>query len=161
MRCSGIQKPYCCIDTFSGFTPEDVDFEMRHRGNDIRRHFRACSVNSLKWFKHTLKLNGCENVICVQTDVKKHRFERPISFCLIDVDLFLPTLYALEHVWPVLSPGGIIVVDDCCSPTTPRYLWDGADEAYNQFREARGIPPRYAPYKLAVLQKDRLGDPAS
>jgi O-methyltransferase len=156
MQCSGIHKPYYCIDTFSGFTQDDIAFEINHRENDIGPNFRACNVSSLKWFKHTLKLNRCENVVCVQSDVKRYVFQRAISFCLIDVDLYQPTLYALQHVWQVLTPGGIIVVDDCCPPPAPRYGWDGSCQAYSEFTKANNIPERFAPYKLAVIQKPVL-----
>jgi hypothetical protein len=107
----------------------------------------------LAWFQKTLKLNHCDNVVCVQTDVKKYSFGRSVSFCLLDVDLYQPTLYALQNVWPVLSPGGIIIVDDCCAPPAPRYLWDGAYQAYAEFAREKNIAESFAPYKLAVIKK--------
>lgn len=35
-----------------------------------------------------------------------------IAFAHIDCDLFSSTFNALHHVWPRMSPGGVIVVDD-------------------------------------------------
>jgi predicted O-methyltransferase YrrM len=153
MQCSGIQKPYYCIDTFSGFAANDVAFETNHRGKApaVEAYRNTFSYNNLKWFKYTLKLNGCDNVTCIQTDVKNYKFDRPISFCLLDVDLYQPSRYALESIWPLLSPGGIIVVDDC---DPPPHQWDGAYEAYTEFTKERSIAPRFVAHKLGVLKKD-------
>ncbi len=38
----------------------------------------------------------------------------PIAFAHLDVDLYKPTLHSLECIWPKLSPGGIILLDDYC-----------------------------------------------
>jgi predicted O-methyltransferase YrrM len=153
LRRANIQKPYYCIDTFSGFVQDDVAFEIDQRGNDLGDTFKACDINSLKWFKYTLKINDCEDVVCVQTDVKNYRFDRPISFALIDVDLYQPTLSALRSIWPMLSPGGQIVVDDCCDKSASAYGWDGARQAYHEFVESVGLHPAFAPYKLGIIRK--------
>ena len=38
----------------------------------------------------------------------------------IDTELYLPTKACLEYLGQRLSPGGVIVVDDCSSSTCPR-----------------------------------------
>jgi hypothetical protein len=35
------------------------------------------------------------------------------SLCIIDVDHYQPTIDSLEYAWPRLSPGGILLLDDC------------------------------------------------
>jgi len=145
---SNIAKDYYCIDTFHGFTSEDVNFEVSQRGKK-GSDFTGFRVNQLKWFMYTLKQNRCDRVFCVRTDVQRYKFCRPISFCLLDVDLYRPTLYALKHIWPLLSPGGIIVVDDC----RPANEFDGALQAYTEFTESQKIPARFVMDKLGLIQK--------
>jgi predicted O-methyltransferase YrrM len=81
--------------------------------------------------------------------VQQYDFQRPISFCLLDVDLYQPTISALRKVWPMLSPGGIIVVDDC----KPANQFDGAMQAYTEFTESARLPARYMLDKLGILKK--------
>lgn len=148
LQLSGITKDYYCIDTFDGFTSEDVAFEVAERGKKWN-DFDGFRVNRLKWFMYTVKQNGCHRVSCIQTDVQKYRFCRPISFCLLDVDLYRPTLYALQNIWPLLSPGGIIVVDDC----KPANQFDGALQAYTEFTEGQKIPQRFLMDRLGLIEK--------
>ena len=150
LQTSGIAKDYYCIDTFSAFTPDDAAFEIAERGKK-RSDFSCFRSNSLKRFKYTLKQNSCRRTFCVQTDVQRYELRRQISFCLLDVDLYRPTICALQKIWPMLSPGGIIVVDDC----KPDNQFDGAMQAYEEFTETQKIPPRFLLDKLGILQKKR------
>ena len=42
---------------------------------------------------------------------KKRRGER-ISLLVLDMDLYQPTKIALEHLYEMVTPGGIIVLDE-------------------------------------------------
>ena len=145
---AGIDKEYICIDTFKGFTPEDVSWEVHSRGK-TNHDFSGFGVNSIYWFRYKIKANSCKRVRCVPTNVQDYDFHERISFCLLDVDLYRPTLYALERSWPLLQPGGIIVVDDCIDNS----LFDGAYQAYTEFAESKGLPKKIVFDKLGVLQK--------
>lgn len=148
LQTAGIAKDYYCIDTFGGFTAEDVSYEVAERGKK-RSDLTGFRANRLKWFEYTLKENGCQRTFCVQTDVQKYQFCRQVSFCLLDVDLYRPTRYALQNVWNVLSPGGIIVVDDC----KPGNRYDGALQAYTEFTESQKMPRQFELDKLGVVRK--------
>jgi len=148
LQVSGIKKTYCCVDTFSGFTRGDIAFETTERGKKPS-YLTGFRTNSLKRFKYMLKRNGCQQVQCIQADVKTCSFSSPVSFCLLDVDLYLPTLYTLKAIWRLLSPGGIIIVDDCL----PNDTFDGALQAYNEFTRDAGISPFFTLDKLGVIRK--------
>ena len=148
LQTAGIAKDYYCIDTFGGFTTADVAFEIEKRGKN-RGDFTGFRNNSLKRFEYTLKQNSCRRTFCVKSDVQQYEFRRPISFCLLDVDLYQPTISALGKVWAMLSPGGIIVVDDC----KPSNQFDGAMQAYTEFAESQRLPLRYTLDKLGLLKK--------
>jgi predicted O-methyltransferase YrrM len=104
----------------------------------------------LRRFRHTLQLNGFSDVISVATDVKRYSLPDSISFCLLDVDLYKPTLYALETMWPRLSTGAIVVVDDC----KDFEKWDGAYQAYIEFTSAMKLKPQVVLEKLGIIRKD-------
>lgn len=61
-------------------------------------------------------------------DTMPKKLPDAISFALLDGDLYRSIRVPLECVWPRLSPGGIVVVDD--------YSWDGTNgctDAVNEF----------------------------
>jgi len=147
LQCSGIKRRYVCIDTFKGFTRSDVSWEILHRGKKAG-DYREFAVNSPQWFRYTMRANSCD-VVCLPMDVQDYQFREKISFCLVDVDLYKPTSYALSNLWPVLEPGGIIVVDDC----RERNRWDGAYQAYTEFTKTMGLPETVVLDKLGVVEK--------
>ena len=50
------------------------------------------------------------------------------AFVHLDVNLYQPTLAALEFFWPRLLPGGVIVADDYGSPFTPGLGWQKSSQ---------------------------------
>lgn len=57
-----------------------------------------------------------------------------INLLHFDMDLYEPTLFALERLWDRVVPGGVIVFDEYGIPP-----WGGEASAFDQFRAARGI----------------------
>jgi hypothetical protein len=55
----------------------------------------------------------------------------------LDGDLYESTMVALDHLYPKLSPGGFVIVDDYCLP--------GCREAVHEFRARHGIDDRIEP----------------
>lgn len=144
------KRNYVCIDTFSGFTNEDIAYENRFRGKNNSFHFYKS--NSKKWFEKTLLAHGITGVKIIESDYKKINYRElgPIAFCLFDVDLYLPTKEVLPTLWDNLIPGGVIVVDDC-DPLHP--IYDVAGQAYREFCEDMGIPVQIIHEKLGIIRK--------
>jgi hypothetical protein len=71
--------------------------------------------------------------------------ERSYRFVHVDVDLYQPTKASLEHFWPRLVPGGVIVCDD--------YNWGGARRAVDEFAVTAGATPLATATMQAVLRK--------
>lgn len=154
----GIQKPYLCIDTFAGFSTEDIKYEKQVRGKlfDYSKSYYA--RNNLDWFRMALTRRGV-SVEVRQADICTIRAsELPtVSFCLLDVDLYRPVSRGLSLLWKQLAPGGMIVIDDC-SPTNPRFRshpdrYDGALQAYREFVETIGQPLDIREGKLGIIRK--------
>jgi O-methyltransferase len=147
-------KRYWAIDTFGGFVAADVAHEQAARGKQSaadRRALAKFTINSQAWFDATMRLNGITRVTSHAAAVQDFTFppDATFSFGLVDVDLYLPTLAALERLWPRLSPGGVIVVDDC----QPGHVYDGSRQALEEFCAARGLGFSVDETKLGVLRK--------
>ena len=148
LQAAGIDKDYYCLDTFDGFTKKDTEFEVQHRGK-APKNLGGFRSNSTKWLEYTLRRNDCKRTICVKTDVERYDFQRPISFCLLDVALYRPTMAALEKIWEKLTPGALAVVANC----KPGNCFDGAMQAYAEFTQKHQIQPRVLLDRLGLLPK--------
>ncbi len=155
MHFNGIEKPYICIDTFSGFTREDISYEVDKRQKNKKELDAAFTINSKKWFDETIRSHeqyGTKRVTSYEADVNKFDFKNTIpsiSFALVDVDLYLPVKSGLEKIYPLMSKGGIIVVDDC---NREHKLWDGAYKAYMEFIKTHHLPEKIILGKLGIIE---------
>jgi O-methyltransferase len=152
MAAEAIEKRYTCVDTFKGFTAADVVYERAERGKTYPYDdFRA---NSKRRFKRTLRMNHISGVEVEQCDIREFDLGvlAPLAFCLLDVDLYRPTAGALPRIWEGLSPGGVIVVDDC-DPEPADDAFDGAGAAFREFASKIEQPTQVVYGKLGVLRK--------
>lgn len=153
MLSAGIKKEYICIDTFSDFTHNDIDFEKQHRSKDKNVLKVQFVANKRDWVAKTLKYNNIEDVKLNESDINHFAFKEnginKIAFCLIDVDLYIPVKSALNKVWDLVESGGIIIVDDC---RQDRY-YDGALQAYQEFVREKNYPEVIVLDKLGVIEK--------
>jgi O-methyltransferase len=154
MDAQGIEKAYVCLDTFSGFMAEDIAHEVavRNKSPGVFTGFRA---NKKAWFDATMRANGVSGVRSIESDVNRFNFSTlgAISFALLDVDLYHPTKHSLMPLFRQLSPGGILVVDDC-DPSNA--LWDGSNQAYKEFVCEIGHPAQVVFGKLGIIRTSNL-----
>jgi len=85
-----INRPFYAIDTFYGFTKDDVDFERKQRGKTDR--YRGYRSNSKDWYTKTLIAHGIHNARVIQADAKQLDYTKfaPVAFCFLDIDLYNP-----------------------------------------------------------------------
>lgn len=147
---NNILGKYAAIDTFSGFTDEDIHVENSQRGKESQ--FNFYQSNSIDWFGKTLSAHGFNDANIIQADCKEMDFARvgPIGVCLFDVDLYNPTKVALPKIFEHLVEGGIILVDDC-DPLHP--IYDGASQAYLEFCQEMNIRPEIVEKKIGIIRK--------
>jgi O-methyltransferase len=146
----GIAKNYYALDTFSGFVREHLDYEASHRSKD--RGVDLWFMNNKKeWFDHALGISGVQDVQSIECDAATFDFAGlgPTAFALVDVDLYLPMAAILPKLYQAMSPGGIILVDDC----TPHACWDSALVAYTEFVAQQGITPQIEHGKTGIIRK--------
>jgi len=147
---SDCPRPFYAIDTFAGFTADDIAFENEERGkNDRYLYYRS---NSKTWYSKTLKAHGIKDAKIYECDAKLFNYDTlpPVAFCLFDVDLYLPTKSVLPKLYSKLVPGGVIVIDDC-SPLES--IYDGAGQAYREFCDEMGLKEEVVYTKLGILRK--------
>jgi hypothetical protein len=54
----GVHRDYVCIDNFTGFTPEDVEFEYKQRGKPLGLYDDDFLINDPDWLKASLARSG-------------------------------------------------------------------------------------------------------
>jgi O-methyltransferase len=152
IQSNSINKHFFAIDTFYGFTKEDISYENKIRGKaDSYQYYRS---NSLSWYTKTLKAHGILNANIFKADAKDFEYNLigPIAFCLFDVDLYNPTSKVLPILYSKLIPGGVIIVDDC---QKDKSIYDGAGEAYREFCKNNNLTEELVHYKLGVIRKPK------
>lgn len=153
----GLDVRYYAIDTFKGFTAADISFERNigrnYRYNDFRENSKAT-------FDRTMRRNGVERVTSFRADASNFDYAKlaPFRLVLVDVDLYQPVQAVLNMVYELMSPGGVIITDDC----TKGGPWSGAYDAYTEFAAARGIDSVIMHGKLGMITKGlATGEPGS
>lgn len=143
-------RRYFALDTFSGFVEEHATYEEEKRKKSSRAILGNFSKNSQAWFDKTMEVNNIKNVTSIKADASVYDYSKlgPIAFALIDVDLYVPVRDALNKIFPLMSPGGVIAVDDCKEDS----LFDGAREAYLQFVDAKGLPRVIENSKIGIIR---------
>jgi hypothetical protein len=150
LRQHGELPNYYCIDTFSGFTPDDIDVETgRGKSEDLSQWF---ALNSKETFQRSMDLHGLNRTVVIQADAAKFDYTSlpPLSFALVDLDLYRPMQAALAGIWERMLPGGILIADDCNDDI---HTWDGARQAYVEFCEKEGLPVDVRNHKLGFAHK--------
>jgi len=56
----------------------------------------------------------------------------PVAVLRLDGDWYASTQVCLEHLYPLLSPGGVLILDDY-------YCWEGCKKATDEYRARHGI----------------------
>ena len=140
---------YIALDTFGGFTLEDVSVEDAAGRDEPYESWFV--INSLELFRRSMELHGLQAIVDpVRADAATFDYSSlpPLGFALIDVDLERPVAAALEGCWTRMAPGGRIVVDDCGTGT----IWEGARAAYLGFCADHGLAPDIREGKLGLLE---------
>ena len=145
-----IDKKYYAIDTFCGFVPHDIKYEVLKRNKDPS--FFTGFKTSKKAFDVVMNRNSITRVVSIQADVNEFDLTNlgDLCFVLLDVDLYRPMKKSLKELYKILSPKGIMVVDDC-DPNSK--AWDGSDQAYKEFMQELGQPVEIVLGKLGIIRK--------
>ncbi len=115
------------FDTFSGFSDSDLDSEKEATGYKIEDGlFSDTSVAQVR--EHIAPVNDNINfhVGFFPQTFNEELATKRYAFVHMDMDLYEPTLAALKVFYPLMTPGGFIVVHDY-------NCWPGARKAVDEF----------------------------
>lgn len=153
LRTTGDPRTLVLVDTFRGFTTESIDYEVANRRK------RASEISDYSWgnarvFDYSLARLRYTNYRIIEGDCSNVDWNEigPIGAVFLDVDLYLPTAATLEALWPLIVPGGGIVLDDCVEPA----WFDGAFQACREFIDRHGLPFVRVGGKGALLRKPNV-----
>lgn len=132
------------FDTFTGFDPSDLTGHDSHRKTD----FTNTSLEMVKQLvgdEHVHYVQGVFPASCSQIPLPEK-----IVLAHIDCDLYKPIKAGLEHFYPRVVPGGLILIHDYSSG-----FWPGATLAVDEFFADRPEKPILIPDKsgTAVIRK--------
>ncbi len=147
------RRSYLAIDTFSGFSPEDIQYENDVRGKSLTRinDETLFNVNSQERFDYTMAMSGHDNVVSKKMDVQdisRLTIGDKIAFCLVDVDLYRPTIRALRYVIANMQKGGALIVDDCLADSP----FDGSLQALAEVSRDCGRDYQIVESKLGIMR---------
>jgi len=136
----GIDKAYVGIDTFGGFVEDQFISDTKRGTSPLKRS--VYSYKSLKLVKKILRIHHSEDIILIKGDIVElpiSQLPDIISVCLLDVDLELPIYEALKKIYPLMTEGGIIIVDDCPKDSS----WKGARVGFEKFCSENNLISEY------------------
>jgi len=134
------------FDTFEGMTPPtDVDIDINGKEADVLLNIEEKSEDGGIWciagldvVKDTMKLavnypdKKIKFIKGKVEDTLKDNIPSSISILRLDTDWYESTKYEMEHLFPRLTVGGVLIIDDYGH-------WCGAKKAVNEYLEKNGI----------------------
>lgn len=141
-------------DTYTGMAePGEHDFKGELKGDrfDARERYERvkkdgyvdwvyCSIEDVRAAVHESEVadNRFELVQGMVEDTIPETVPDRISLLRLDTDFYESTRHELEHLYPRLSPGGILIVDDYGS-------WSGSRKAVDEFLDTLPLRPLLLP----------------
>lgn len=111
-------------DTFEGMTEPDPAFDIDFSGNEAVNDWREVQRRAVKWayapieeVQEVIASSGypMEKVILVKglvEDTLPGTIPASIALLRLDTDWYSSTKHEMEHLYPKLSPQGILILDD-------------------------------------------------
>jgi O-methyltransferase len=115
------------FDSFEGLPDAKViDGPAALHWSSQIREFDNCSSEE-EWAAEAMKRVGQTDLEIIKGWFEKTvpvwaKQQRRIAVLRLDGDWYDSTILCLEHLWPLVVPGGIVIVDDY-------YTWDGCSRA--------------------------------
>jgi O-methyltransferase len=129
-------RDFYLYDTFEGMTPPidaDVDLTGKKASDILEQVMCYAGIEEVKRniFAHTEVPS--ERIHFVKGDILKNEvFPQKIAILRIDTDWYESTKYELEHFYPLVSEGGVIIIDDYGH-------WKGCRKAVDEFIAGKDI----------------------
>jgi O-methyltransferase len=137
LACTENIRNFYLYDTFEGFTDvQDIDKDHNNilaskilSTNEFMKCI--CYLDDVKKNIYNFTKNECINFIKGDI-VKNNIFPSKIAILRLDTDYYESTKYELENFYPLVSDGGIIIIDDYNA-------WSGCKKAVDDFIKNKPI----------------------
>jgi len=118
------ERSFHLFDTFEGFPPRDLAGETGEAAAYTPQHFADTSIQSV-----LDRIGGNANIHLHPGHFPGSAagFREPLALVNLDADLYRPTRAGLDLFYPLLSPGGVILVHDYNDN------WPGVMKAVDEF----------------------------
>lgn len=150
-KCKNQISPFTIYDVFGMIPPpSEEDTEDVHNRYKVIKDGKSTGIGGDEYYGYQDNLyeKVISNLQDFNIDLKKEnvnlikglvqntlRVSTPIVFAHVDVDWYDPVKTCLDRIWPNLSIGGTIILDDY-------YAWGGCKKATNEFLKLH--PGEYA-----------------
>jgi O-methyltransferase len=132
----GDKRTIYAFDSFRGF-PAKSENDSKTLTDSALKSYRLYNLESVK---SNLYNSGHSNHAINQVNFIegfmpesfKYFNEKPVSLVILDLDLYRSTKDALLFFWPLLEPGGIILIDEYDRPAD-LLKWPGVKLAVDEF----------------------------
>tara|TARA_B100002051_G_C16557086_1_gene545579 strand:+ start:132 stop:887 length:756 start_codon:yes stop_codon:yes gene_type:complete len=149
------------FDTFEGMTkPNEFDFDLRNENannllnktkklNNVKNIWAYCDLDTVQ--DNINKILKQNNIKLIKGDVKntlkiKENLPEKISMLRLDTDFYESTKIELEVLYPRLSKGGVLIIDDYGH-------FKGCKKAVDEFFENSNNVLHYIDYSARYLVK--------
>lgn len=131
-------KYYLGLDTFEGYEESDMEgANSASINNHVTKRWK------ISYDKVKDRLTKYENIVSLyKGDCKvtipnliKNNIITQLSFIYIDCNLYQPSLQSIQHLWPYLSKGGIVSIDE--------HLVGGETKAIKEFANTNNLELKY------------------
>ncbi len=129
----GNDKAYFLFDSFEGLPPaKEIDGEAAlawQREVNSPGYFDNCKAE-MKWAEDAMKKSSVTKYKLIkgwfENTVPLYKFDEKIALLHLDADWYDSTMICLEHLFPQVIKGGIVILDDY-------YLWEGCRKATHDY----------------------------
>lgn len=140
-RSGASDRRFFLYDTFSGMSEPTVeDGQVAHRewAKRERQEFNTWCYSPVEEVRRNMRATGLPDaaVVLVKGKVEDTLPETApgeIALLRLDTDWYESTKHTLEHLFPRLTEGGVLIVDDYG-------YWEGARRAVDEYMTSHGIP---------------------
>lgn len=140
------KRSFHAYDSFAGLPPKSAE-DRNAAGVD----FEAGKLSvSKKEFLHQFQRAGLQPPIAHKAwfaDLSDTDIPSPIAFAFLDGDFYGSITCSLRLVWPRMSPGGSVLIDDYQRPTLP-----GVERAVQNFFKDKPSGVLHVEHNIAVIK---------
>lgn len=129
------ERKLLLFDTFEGFSTRDLAKEQHSDPKYSEKNFSDTSLDAVK--QRLAEYSQNEYYPGYFPESAAGIEKQAYAFVHLDADLYLPTREGLAYFYPLLSPGGVLLIHDY------HHTWPGVKQAVDEF--AASIPEALIP----------------